>query len=101
MRDFLGIDNGLQSIKGEPVNNTSKLTEIDKRIKKDIKTLKEVQDGPTYSDEQRQLYRDKLDNLNTLKQARLEILSQNRKDLQMQGAIENKLLKKSLIKIHL
>ena len=38
MRDFLGIDNGLQSIKGEPVNNTSKLTDIDKRIKKTVKS---------------------------------------------------------------
>ena len=38
------------------------------------------------TDEQRQLYKDRLDNLNTERQARLEILSQNRKDLQTQFA---------------
>ena len=86
MREFLGINNALQSIWGELLNNTSKLTEIKKRIKKDTKKLKEVEDDPTYSDEQRQLYKDRLNELNTEKQARLEILSQNRKDLQKQIA---------------
>ena len=75
MREFLAIDKALQNIQGELLNNTSKLTEIDKRIERDIKKLKEVEDDPTYSDEQRQLYRDRLDDLNTEKQARLEILS--------------------------
>ena len=77
VQEFLAIDKALQSIQGELVNNTSKLTEINKRIKRDTKKLQEVEDDPTYSDEQRQLYRDRLDNLNTEKQARLEILSQN------------------------
>ena len=81
MREFLGIDKALQSIQGELLNNTSKLTEIDKRIERDTKKLKEVVYDPTYSDEQRQLYRDRLNDLNTEKQVRLEILSQNRKDL--------------------
>ena len=48
--------------------------------------MEEVENDPTYTDEQRQLYRDRLDDLNTEKQARLEILSQNRKDLQTQVA---------------
>ena len=48
--------------------------------------MEEVENGHTYSDEQRQLYKDRLDNLNTEKQARLEILSQNRNDLQTQVA---------------
>ena len=77
MREFLGINKALQSVQGELLNNTSKLTEIDKRIKRDTKKLEEVENDPTYTDEQRQLYRDRLDNLNTEKQARLEILSQN------------------------
>ena len=64
----------------------SKLTEIDKRIKRDTKKLEEVENDPTYSDEQRQLYKDRLDDLNTEKQVRLEILSQSRKDLQTQAA---------------
>ena len=48
--------------------------------------LEEVENDPTYTDEQRQLYRDRLDDSNTEKQASLEILSQNRKDLQAQVA---------------
>ena len=86
IREFLGIDKALQSIQGELVNNTSKLTELNKLIKRDIKTLEEVEKDSTYTDEQRQLYRDRLDDLNTEKQARLEILSQNWKDLQTQVA---------------
>ena len=48
--------------------------------------MKEIENDPTYTDEQRQLHRDRLNDLNTEKQARLEILSQNRKDLQTQVA---------------
>ena len=66
--------------------NTFKSTEIDKRINRDTKNLEEVEKDPTYTDEQRKLYRDRLDDLNTEKKARLEILSQNRKDLQTQVA---------------
>ena len=40
MREFLGINKALQSIQGELLNNTSKLTEIDKPIKRDIKKVK-------------------------------------------------------------
>ena len=69
MREILGIDKALQSIQGELLNNTSK-------------KLKEVKNDPTYSDEQRQLHRDRLDE----KQARLEILPRNREDLQTQVA---------------
>ena len=86
MRKFLGIDKALQSIQGELLNNTSKLTEIDKCIKRDTKKLEEVKNDSSYTNEQRQLYRDRLDDLNTEKQARLKILSQNRKDLQTQVA---------------
>ena len=64
----------------------SKLTETDKRIKRDPKNQQEVENDPTYSDELRHLYRDRLDDLNTEKQARLEILSQNRKNPQTQVA---------------
>ena len=86
IREFLVIDRALQIIQGELLNNTSKLTEIDKRIKRDTKNLEEIENDPTYTDEQRQIYRDRLDDLNTEKQARLNILLQNRKDLQTQCA---------------
>ena len=57
MRDFLGIDKALQNIQGELLNNTSKLTEIDKRMERDTKKLKEVENDPIYSDKQKRLYR--------------------------------------------
>ena len=59
MRELLGIDKALQSIQGELLNNTSKLTEINKHIKRDTKKLEEVENDPTYSDKQRQLYKDR------------------------------------------
>ena len=86
MWEFLGIDKALQSIQVELLNNTSKLTEINKHIKKDTKNLEKVENDPIDTDEQRQFYRDKLDDLNTEKKGMLEILSQNRKDLQTQVA---------------
>ena len=98
MWEILGIDKAVQGIQGELLNNTSKLTEINKHIKRDTKTLEEVEDDPTYSDEQRQLYRDRLDDLNAEKQARLEILSQNWKDLQTQVARIKQTLEKVLDK---
>ena len=77
MQEFLGINKALQSIQGEILNNTSKLIEFNKSIKIDTKKLEKVEPDHTYSDEQRYLYKDRLDDLNTKKQARLEILSQN------------------------
>ena len=71
IREFLGIDKALQSIQGELLNNTSKLTEINKRIKRDTKKLEEVENDPTYFGEQRQLYRERLYDLNAEKKARL------------------------------
>ena len=99
MREFLRINKALQRIQGELLNNTSKLTEINKSIKRDTKKLEGVENDPTYSDEQRQLYRGRLDDdLNSKKQARLEILSQNRKDLQTQVARIKQTLEKVLDK---
>ena len=51
MREFLGIDMALQSIQGDLLNNTSKLTEINKCITINTKKLEEVENDPTYSDE--------------------------------------------------
>ena len=105
MRGFLRIGKTLQIIQSDLVNNPPtpspplqknkkqkqkqnkkqkkpQTTEIDERIKKGRKKLKKVKSDPTYSEEERQLYKDRLDDLNTKKQARLEILSQSQKDLQ-------------------
>ena len=65
MAEFLGIDKALQRKKDELLNHTSKLIEINEHIKKEYQKLKEVENDPTYSEEQRQLYRDRLDDLNT------------------------------------
>ena len=65
--NFLGIDKALQIIEDELVNNTLKLTEMNECIKKDSKKLKEVEDYCTYSERQKQLYRDRLIDLNTEK----------------------------------
>ena len=74
MREFLGIDKVLQGI-FELLNNALKLKKINERINKERKKLKEVENDPTFSE-------DRLYDLNIEKQARLEILSQNQKDLQ-------------------
>ena len=57
-----------------------------------------MKNDPTYSEEQGQLYKDRLDDLNAEKQARLEILSQNRKDLQTQVARIKQTIEKILDK---
>ena len=57
-----------------------------------------MKNDSTYSEEQRQLYRDGLDDLNTKNQARLEILSQNRKDLPTQVARIKQTIEKVLDK---
>ena len=62
--------------------------------------MEEVENNPTYTDKQRQLYRDRLDDLNTEKRARLEILSQNRRDLQTQVVRIKVMLKRFMIKTH-
>ena len=60
--------------------------------------MEEAGNGSTYSDEQRQLYRDRLDDWNTEKEARVEILPQNRKDLQTQVARTRQTIEKVLDK---
>ena len=47
MREFLGIDKALQIIQGELLNNTSKLSELSKRIKRHGKKLQEVENDFT------------------------------------------------------
>ena len=98
MREFFSIDKALKTIQGELLNNISKLTQIDKVIKKDTKKSQEVENNATYSNEQKQLHRDRLDDLNTEKKGKLEILSQNGKDLKTQVARIKQTLEKVLYK---
>ena len=87
MQEFLGISKALQSINGELRNNTAKLSKLNKRIKRDTAKVKEIEDNPEgFFDEQKELYKKRLQDLKEERQARLEFLSQNRKDLQTQVA---------------
>ena len=82
MREFLGNSKALHSTNGELRNNTAKLSELDQRIKRDTAKLKEIEDNPEgFSEEQKELYKKRLQDLKEERQARLEFLSQNLKDL--------------------
>ena len=59
----------------ELVNNTSKLTGIDKDIKIYGQKSKEVEEDSTYFEEKKQLHKDKLGSLNIEQQQRLKTLS--------------------------
>ena len=77
MREFLGISKALQSINGELRNNTAKFSELDKRIKRDAAKLKGIEDNPKgFSEEQKELYKKRLQDLKEERQERLEFLSQ-------------------------
>ena len=67
MHEFLGIDAALQRIKGEIVNNTSKITEIDRHIKREQDKLKEA------DEDQKTKINDRIKKLNDERNVRLEI----------------------------
>ena len=72
----------MTSIKGELANNIAKLGELDTHIKHEDQKLKDMLNDPSYSDEQHGEVRDRLGDLKEERKARLELVSQNRKDLQ-------------------
>ena len=86
MREMLGIDKALQRMSGELQNNLGKLTEIDKHINKEHRKLKEVENDQYITDEQRQEIHERISKLKEERDARLELVSQNRKDLSSQFA---------------
>ena len=83
MREFLGIDKALQRIQGELKNNVGKLTEIDEHLERERKKLVEIRDSPDL-----QLHEERVKgiiaDLKEERSARLEIISQNRKELASQ-----------------
>ena len=81
MRGFLGIDRALTRIKGELENNTSKLSEVDEQFNGIREELKNTQDPQ----EQEEL-KARLKELQQEREVRLEILSQNKKELASQFA---------------
>ena len=70
-------------IKGELKNNAGKLTEIDEHIAREEKKLEEIRDSPDLR-EHKQRVEAKLTDLKEERAARLEIVSQNRRELASQ-----------------
>jgi ribosomal protein S20 len=79
MREFLGVDNALQPIKGELKNNMAKLGVIDEDIKRQRRKLTE-----TDNDHQKTRLKTLIKNLQEERQARLEIAVENRKEISSQ-----------------
>ena len=84
MREFLGIDKALRRVQGEIINNTSKLSELDKKLARDREKLEEIKNDPSYSEELKNRIQERIDNAETEREARLEVLSMNKKELQSQ-----------------
>ena len=82
MRELLGLDKALTSIKGELANNIAKLGELNTRIKHEDQKLKDMLNDPSYTEEQAKEVRGRLSDLKEERKARLELVTQNRKDLQ-------------------
>ena len=84
MRDLLGLDKALQRIQGELANNVAKLSQVDHRIAHENEKLKTM--DSSYTEEQREEVKKRLSKLQDERGARLELASQNQKDLQSQFA---------------
>ena len=83
MREFEGIDKALTRIQGELANNVGKLTEIDKHITREQKKLAEIEASPDLQVHEERV-KAILAELKEERGARLELLSQNRKELASQ-----------------
>ena len=83
MREFIGIDKALTRIKEELENNAEKLTEIDKHIVREQRKLAEIRDSPDLQVHEERV-KSIIADLKEERSARLEIVSQNRKELASQ-----------------
>ena len=83
MREFLGIDKALTRIKGELENNAGKLTEIDEHLEREERKLAEIETSPDLQVHEERV-KAKIAELREERAARLEIVSQNRKELASQ-----------------
>jgi len=83
MREFNGTDRALTRIKGELQKNAGKLSDIDKHLKKEYDKLEEIRDNDEYKDLRRRI-ESRIKDLKEERSARLEIVSQNRKELASQ-----------------
>ena len=83
MREFDGIDKALTRIQGELANNAGKLTEIDGHITREQGKLAEIETSPDLQVHKERV-KAKIAELKEERAARLELLSQNRKELASQ-----------------
>ena len=83
MREFDGIDKALTRIQGELANNAGKLTEIDAHIAREQGKLAEIETSPDLQVHEERV-KAKIAELKEERAARLELLSQNRKELTSQ-----------------
>ena len=79
MREFLGIDKALTRKTGELKNNGSKMTEIDEHLEREHKRLDEIGDGDI-----RDRIKKRIADLKEERAAKLEITTQNHKELSSQ-----------------
>ena len=86
MREMLGLDKALQRVQGELANNLGKLTSIKEHIEREKQKLRDVKNDPSYTDEQRKDVQARLERLKEEHSARLELVSQNKNELQGQYA---------------
>ena len=83
MREFEGIDKALTRIQGELANNAGKLTELDEHLKREQGKLAEIETSPDLQVHEERV-KAKIAELKEERAARLELLSQNRKELASQ-----------------
>ena len=83
MREFEGIDKALTRIQGELANNAGKLTELDEHLKREQGKLAEIETSPDLLAHEERV-KAKIADLKEERAARLELLSQNRKELASQ-----------------
>jgi predicted nucleic acid-binding Zn-ribbon protein len=81
MREILALNQTLQTIKGELLNNLSKLSRLDEDIERAKTTLADMDDG---NFEGKQRIEQKLRDLHSERLARLEVIKTNRKLLSSQ-----------------
>ena len=84
MREIMALNESLRSIRGELNNNLAKLSGLDERIEYEKQKLAEADDDPTIHRDVKERIEKRIRDLEIERDARLEVLSDNRKELRSQ-----------------
>ena len=84
MKEFLGIDKALRRVQSVIINNATNLSELDKQLDCDQGKLEKIKDDPSYSKELKGRIRERIENTETEREARLKVLLMNTKELRRQ-----------------